>query len=318
MLGMSPLEKMVKSLEDMGADKGLVEALKLDIANEKLESLNAQLSVGEIQMRVMKVHAEERLRLIAEDTAYFKEQNMLTEDLQILTKQHIEDEQEKIDIVNEELAIIAQIKVLEAQILTMKKEGAGIEPPVPPVEVISALQKIKDAYDEVNEASKKTTASIAVSAAKQGSAMLNTGKAMEQAAQQAVQAEIQKAVASQIAKIRTKVPFPFNIALAAAGGAAVGSLMTGAVREFKKIGAAATGADFVTSGKQMLMVGDNPSGREHVQVTPLGGDPAPNAPSRGNNITLNISAPLVDDTVVDHIIPALNEAIRRGETLNSA
>jgi len=78
---------------------------------------------------------------------------------------------------------------------------------------------------------------------------------------------------------------------------------------------AATGADFVTSGKQLLMVGDNPSGREHVQVTPLGGDPSPNAPSRGNNITLNISAPLVDDTVVDTIIPAINEAIRRGETL---
>ena len=35
----------------------------------------------------------------------------------------------------------------------------------------------------------------------------------------------------------------------------------------------------------------------------------------GNNITLNISAPLVDDTVVDTIIPAINEAIRRGETL---
>ena len=35
----------------------------------------------------------------------------------------------------------------------------------------------------------------------------------------------------------------------------------------------------------------------------------------GSNITLNISAPLVDDTVVDTIIPAINEAIRRGETL---
>ena len=35
----------------------------------------------------------------------------------------------------------------------------------------------------------------------------------------------------------------------------------------------------------------------------------------GANITLNISAPLIDDTVVDTIIPAINEAIRRGETL---
>jgi hypothetical protein len=33
------------------------------------------------------------------------------------------------------------------------------------------------------------------------------------------------------------------------------------------------------------------------------------------NITLNISAPLVDDTVVDSIIPAIREAIRRGEDI---
>ncbi len=33
----------------------------------------------------------------------------------------------------------------------------------------------------------------------------------------------------------------------------------------------ATGGDFVTNGPQMIMVGDNPSGKEHVQITPLGG-----------------------------------------------
>ncbi len=32
---------------------------------------------------------------------------------------------------------------------------------------------------------------------------------------------------------------------------------------------AATGANFITSGPQLLMVGENPGGREHVQVTPL-------------------------------------------------
>jgi len=38
------------------------------------------------------------------------------------------------------------------------------------------------------------------------------------------------------------------------------------------IPAAATGADFITSGPQMIMVGDNPGGREHVQVTPEGSE----------------------------------------------
>ena len=32
-------------------------------------------------------------------------------------------------------------------------------------------------------------------------------------------------------------------------------------------------------------------------------------------VTVNISAPLVDDSVVNHIIPAINEAVRRGERL---
>ena len=35
----------------------------------------------------------------------------------------------------------------------------------------------------------------------------------------------------------------------------------------------------------------------------------------GNNIVLNVSAPLVDDTIIDTIIPAINDAVRRGETL---
>ena len=113
-----------------------------------------------------------------------------------------------------------------------------------------------------------------------------------------------------------KLGFPANVITATAVGAsAFANVMSISSQIDKFARTAATGADFVTSGKQLLMVGDNPSGREHVQVTPLGGDPSPNAPSGGNNITLNISAPLVDDTVVDTIIPAINEAIRRGETL---
>ena len=112
-------------------------------------------------------------------------------------------------------------------------------------------------------------------------------------------------------KALASAPPPWNF-VAMAGVIAAG-LANVAQIEAQKF---ATGGDFVTNGKQMIMVGDNPSGREHVQITPLGGDPAPNAPA-GSNITLNISAPLVDESVVDHIIPAINEAVRRGEILNA-
>ena len=307
MLGMTPLEKMVKSLEDMGADKGLVEALKLDIANEKLESLNAQLSVGEIQMRVMKATAEERLRLIEEDTAYFKEQNMLTEDLQILTKQNIEDEQEKIDIVNEELAIIAQIKVLEAQILTMKKEGAEIEPVAPP-EVV--LEKTKEQL----EAEAKLKKERKVAAKDFVSNMQTMGKAfpeMEKAGKRAAQVQaLVDAYASANAAYKSMVGIPvIGTGLAiAASAAALGA----GLANVKMIESAATGADFVTNGNQLLMVGDNPSGRERVQVTPLDGDPSPNAPS-GSSVTVNVSGNVLSqDFVEGELAENIKEAIRRG------
>jgi hypothetical protein len=46
--------------------------------------------------------------------------------------------------------------------------------------------------------------------------------------------------------------------------------------------AARSGADFTTSGPQMLLVGDNPTGRERVQVTPIG-SPNINGPHPGGN-----------------------------------
>jgi len=73
----------------------------------------------------------------------------------------------------------------------------------------------------------------------------------------------------------------------------------------------AQGGDFVTSGPQMIAVGDNPGGRERVQVTPLS---SPNIDGPQGGITINISAPLVDETVVDSIIPAIEKAVRRNQS----
>jgi len=75
-----------------------------------------------------------------------------------------------------------------------------------------------------------------------------------------------------------------------------------------------TGGSFVTKGRTTLpigngvVVGDNASGMEQVDITPL---PSPNQRSSGN-IVVNINAPVVDEFVVDSIIPA----IRRAEKLN--
>jgi hypothetical protein len=52
------------------------------------------------------------------------------------------------------------------------------------------------------------------------------------------------------------------------------------------------------------IVGDNASGMERIDITPL---PSPNQRSSGN-ITININAPIVDEYVVDSIIPAIQRA----------
>jgi len=77
--------------------------------------------------------------------------------------------------------------------------------------------------------------------------------------------------------------------------------------QISQMKSAATGADFTTSGPQILLVGDNPGGRERVQVSPLSSQNI-NGPQGG--ITINISAPLIDETVVESIIPAIQKAQR--------
>jgi len=68
---------------------------------------------------------------------------------------------------------------------------------------------------------------------------------------------------------------------------------------------AETGFDGIVNKPTMFLTGE--AGAERVQVTPLQG-PNINGPQGG--ITLNISAPLVDETVIDSIIPAIQKAQR--------
>ena len=102
-----------------------------------------------------------------------------------------------------------------------------------------------------------------------------------------------------------------------AGGIAGALAFTAASALAAKVQEFATGGDFVTSGPQLIMVGDNPSGRERVQVTPLGGDPNINGP-QGGGITLNISGNVMTNEFVESdVIPAIREGIRLGESLGA-
>jgi hypothetical protein len=92
---------------------------------------------------------------------------------------------------------------------------------------------------------------------------------------------------------------------------ALGQGLANAAMIEKQSRKAATGADFITQGRQTLTVGDNPTGRERVQVTPLG-----NSGGGGggdSSITINLNGNILgsEEFVRDELIPQIENAVGR-------
>lgn len=131
------------------------------------------------------------------------------------------------------------------------------------------------------------------------SAALSGQSAME-AMKSVVRAETMEAVAGYISGVLKGTPYPLNLILAAGGGGLVAGLMDKALSSVS----AETGFEGVVTKPTMFLTGEN-NKPEQVSVTPLGGGSA-------SGITINISAPLLDDTVVESIIPAIERARKLG------
>ena len=137
--------------------------------------------------------------------------------------------------------------------------------------------------------------------------MAEEGKITKSSAISTIKAKAKESSASYISSIFKGVPFPANIVLAGLASAVIDKL-------FEPLTQFQTGGSFVTNKRTTLpigggiVVGDNASAMERVDITPL--PAAPNTNDR--NIVINISAPLVDETVVDQIIPAIRRAEKLG------
>ena len=80
---------------------------------------------------------------------------------------------------------------------------------------------------------------------------------------------------------------------------------------------AATGMDEIISQPTMIMAGEGGKA-EHIGITPLEG-PNLDGPQGGGSVTVNISGNVMtDEFTTEQIIPALKEALRRGENLDHA
>ena len=179
--------------------------------------------------------------------------------------------------------------------------------------IIAINNEVTKSNNEVTENEKDKGAAITVSGEAAGKTALEIKKmSMEsaistgQSAQSimgAIRDVIKARFASMIAGVlESEIASKGIIGLVtgAAGAAAAMALFESLVPKFAK------GGDFVTSGPQMIMVGDNPSGKERVQITPSEQSQSFNQ----GGITVNISAPLVDETVIDSILPAIEKAQR--------
>jgi len=111
--------------------------------------------------------------------------------------------------------------------------------------------------------------------------------------------------AAAVTKALSAAPPPYNLALAglslAAGTAQIAAIQSAPVPAF------ASGGDFTTNGPQMIMVGDNPGGRERVRI-----DPQNDNRGSGQSINIrieNVYGPGGAEGLAKYIV----EAIKRGQ-----
>jgi hypothetical protein len=253
----------------------------LDIAGSTSETVNRKLAILNETIKEM-------------DDANEKLNSKVGEGLEIRSSQI-----DQFGIIDEQFTKFVETQ--KANLISQEQEQQNI----------ARLIQLYPKLAEQLELTKKTEASLRQEKEKRIQqdirAAIISGQSAEQAMESVVRAETMEAISGLMSSIMKSTPFPLNLFLAAGAGAmAVGAMNTAmsAVKGIKF----ATGGDFVTSGPQMIMVGDNPGGRERVQVTPLS-SPNINGPK---GITINIQGNIIgtDEFVRDALIPQIDMAVR--------
>ena len=133
-----------------------------------------------------------------------------------------------------------------------------------------------------SEAMKQQATEDALAATAKAAALNATSA--EDAMERVVRAAYMEAVARQIAKIVSSVPFPFNIGLAAGAGGIMSGLFDSAVGAAKKMKFAQFGMNEMVSQPTLIMAGE--AGPERVNITPAS---RPSSEQGGGGMTINFS-----------------------------
>ena len=203
------------------------------------------------------------------------------------------------DVEREKLATLIeqrlQLKQVEENGFGILAEGLEIRRQE--IDLMGGITKVtakySDATSTLTKEKKEQLMTDLKSAALSGQSAMSAMKSV-------VRAETMEAVSGYISSVLKSTPYPLNLILAAGGGGLVAGLMDNALSSVK----AETGFEGVVTKPTMFLTGEN-NKPEQVSVTPLGGGSA-------SGVTINISAPLVDETVIDSIIPAIERAKKLG------
>jgi len=144
-----------------------------------------------------------------------------------------------------------------------------------------------------------------------------SGQTAKQAARSIIKNEAMEAIAGLISSIFKSIPFPLNTILAAGAGsiasAAIDRNLKFVENKFEYGGL--VGGKRHSQGGTIIEAeqGEFVMSRDAVSRIGINNLNAMNQGASGT--TINISAPLLDDTIVDSIIPKIEEAVRRGSDL---
>ena len=253
------------------------------------------------------------------------------------TEDLVKFKKESLDLMNEEIVALVQREQLielererfnlQKQLLILDKEKADIitfnsgnQLNLSQIEKEAAQNRLQDIeseitlLEEVRKSYGKKTKEIIDGNNDEGDSIKELAKldkaVVSKGSESALKSAYAEAKANLIAKIMKAIPFPFSLAAAAGTEALISqAFKTAKIQEF------ATGADYITNGPEMIMVGDNPSGQERVQVTPLGGDPNINGPQGGMTINIQGSVIGTEQFTEDVLMPQIEEGLRLGNRI---
>ena len=182
---------------------------------------------------------------------------------------------------------------------------------VPQMEFVKGL-KMKMAMQEIyNKFNKKTSDEEIKNAYK-------TSRSVRKTTLEAIRSKLLEATAGGIASIMKSIPFPFNIALSAGIGSIINNLFDKAISagkadKFEQGGM--VGGKRHSQGGTIIEAEQGEFVMSRDAVSRIGINNLTAMNQGGSGTTINISAPLLDDTIVDSIIPKIEEAVRRGSDL---